>query len=645
MMMRAPGCHGDGVGHFGEGVLRPPVPGEENIKSDAVRPESYEPEGRASPDHAHPSWAESLKALLDDQDGIALFRDFLAQEGCTDVIDFWLACSGFRLAYCAPPSCSSMSTDVLDKRRLKLAKAIYRKYIIGGGIVAKQIKAVTKSSIRERVRHTQLDSTLFEQARQEVQEAMEVEVYPIFLKSDVFLAYTREICAEQENHKWELNSHKQETGNDKKELINSEQEPNSKQEVNFLTPETGNDKQELNSPIQEAGSCKKELTQKTENDNQEVPRFLPELVEKREWVESEKASANHRGPEHWEAGYKLKHRIVQGCVRALPHKTSLLHKLRNVHTEPHKFAADLISRLELVQRERENWRRLEAHLHPICTQEEDDDAEVSTASSVCPAHLSPAHRGSSHSTVQWYKLKHRIVQGCVRAEPHKTSLLHKLRNVHTEPHKFAADLISRLELVQRERENWRRLEAHLHPICTQEEDDDAEVSTASSVCPAHLSPAHRGSSHSTVQWCDTHAENPELILDEHVPPSWRSPTIHTHSHTCPKSSDTCYHGDMAGTNQSEALGYSSRRKCVCESMTVAYYFCGEPIPYRTTVKGRVVTLAHFRELLTKKGAYRFFFKKASDEFDCGVVYEEVCEDAAVLPVFEGRIIGKVERIY
>ncbi|MCJ8748296.1 hypothetical protein PDJAM_G00163110 [Pangasius djambal] len=298
--MRTPGCHGDGVGHFGEGVLRPPVPGEENVKSDAVRPESYEPEGRASSDHAHPSWAESLKALLDDQDGIALFRDFLAQEGCTDVIDFWLACSGFRLAYCAPPSCSSTSTDVLDKRRLKLAKAIYRKYIIGGGIVAKKIKAVTKSSIRERVRHTQLDSTLFEQAKQEVQEAMEVEAYPIFLKSDVFLAYTREICAEQENHTWELNSHKQETGNNKKELINPEQDPNSKQEVHFHTPETGNDKQEINSPIQEAGSCKKELKQKTENDNQEVPRFLPELVENREWVESEKASANHKGPEHLE---------------------------------------------------------------------------------------------------------------------------------------------------------------------------------------------------------------------------------------------------------------------------------------------------------------------------------------------------------
>lgn len=37
---------------------------------------------------------------------------------------------------------------------------------------------------------------------------------------------------------------------------------------------------------------------------------------------------------------------------------------------------------------------------------------------------------------------------------------------------------------------------------------------------------------------------------------------------------------------------------------MAYYFCEELIPYRTSVKGRVVTLGQFKELLTKKGNYR-----------------------------------------
>lgn len=50
--------------------------------------------------------------------------------------------------------------------------------------------------------------------------------------------------------------------------------------------------------------------------------------------------------------------------------------------------------------------------------------------------------------------------------------------------------------------------------------------------------------------------------------------------------------------------HKNMKKQPCENITVAYYFCGEPIPYRTSVKGRIVTLGQFKELLTKKGSYR-----------------------------------------
>ena len=42
-------------------------------------------------------------------------------------------------------------------------------------------------------------------------------------------------------------------------------------------------------------------------------------------------------------------------------------------------------------------------------------------------------------------------------------------------------------------------------------------------------------------------------------------------------------------------------------------------------------------------SYRYFFKKASDEFGSGVVMEEVTDDGDVLPLWEGKIIAKVER--
>jgi len=42
---------------------------------------------------------------------------------------------------------------------------------------------------------------------------------------------------------------------------------------------------------------------------------------------------------------------------------------------------------------------------------------------------------------------------------------------------------------------------------------------------------------------------------------------------------------------------------------------------------------------------RYFFKTVCDEFESGVVNEEVTCDNAVLPMWEGKVVGKVERIY
>lgn len=79
-------------------------------------------------------------------------------------------------------------------------------------------------------------------------------------------------------------------------------------------------------------------------------------------------------------------------------------------------------------------------------------------------------------------------------------------------------------------------------------------------------------------------------------------------------------------------------------LVVTYFFCGEEIPYRRMLKAQSLTLGHFKEQLSKKGNYRYYFKKASDEFACGAVFEEIWEDETVLPMYEGRILGKVERI-
>ncbi|XP_047221870.1 axin-2-like [Girardinichthys multiradiatus] len=96
----------------------------------------------------------------------------------------------------------------------------------------------------------------------------------------------------------------------------------------------------------------------------------------------------------------------------------------------------------------------------------------------------------------------------------------------------------------------------------------------------------------------------------------------------------------AGTGAGTAQNNPEESK----ELVVTYFFCGEEIPYRSMMKIHCLTLGHFKEQLSKKGNYRYYFKKASDEFECGAVFEEVWEDATVLPMYEGKVLGKVERM-
>ncbi|KAK3610677.1 hypothetical protein CHS0354_028064 [Potamilus streckersoni] len=83
-----------------------------------------------------------------------------------------------------------------------------------------------------------------------------------------------------------------------------------------------------------------------------------------------------------------------------------------------------------------------------------------------------------------------------------------------------------------------------------------------------------------------------------------------------------------------------------EETVIGYYLCGEPIPYRITIQSSSVTLGQFKHLISKKGNYRYFFKTYSNskEFDSDVVFEEIKDDGAFLPLWDGKVVAKVDKI-
>ncbi|XP_063286757.1 axin-1 isoform X1 [Pelobates fuscus] len=864
-------------GSFTEDAPRPPVPGEEgelitadpkpfnhsyySAKSDGIKNETstatprrpdldlgYEPEGSASPTPPYLKWAESLHSLLDDQDGINLFRTFLQQENCADLLDFWFACSGFRKL---EPSDSKV------EKRLKLAKAIYKKYILdSNGIVSRQIKPATKSFIKDCVLRQQIDSVMFDQAQTEIQSMMEDNTYPIFLKSDIYLEYTTvdgespKIYSDHssgsgtgkgpsgylptlnEDEEWKCDPGIADEGErdsssnriNKRLILEAAshciaptrrlsdslefrpgtwREPVNPYYVNTgyaVAPATS-----ANDSEQQSMSSDADTMSLTDSSVDGIPPYRLRKHHRREMQES--AKANGHVP--------------------LPHIPRTHHMPKDIHVDPEKFAAQLISRLEEVLRDREAEQKLEERLKRVRAEEEGDDADVSSGPSVVshklpssqPLHyfnsrysemgcvgmqVRDAHEENPESILDEHVQRVMKTPGCQspgpgrhspkprspdgghlsKALPGSTGTMQTGHSKHLAkcgskletanfPHKYVYHHVHphgnphsgvkpkdpmEVEATQRVQGNlaWNvdsqnyatksrnyadsmglapnpmdslgysgkvsmlakrnakkadsgRMESANHDMPAVPEDaerhqkilqwimeGEKEISRhkktvhsssgakkpQSHDVPRPISIERPGTVHQRVSaqlrnvvqpshpfiqdptMPPNPAPNPLTQLEEarrrleeeekrtgKIPPKQRyvqeviqrgrtsvRPAYIPMLNVVPAVSDM----DLTELKPQKKTGTGASQPC--DNIVVAYYFCSEPIPYRTMVKGRIVTLGQFKELLTKKGNYRYYFKKVSDEFDCGVVFEEVRDDDTILPIYEEKIIGKVEKI-
>nr|XP_025963524.1 axin-1 isoform X2 [Dromaius novaehollandiae] len=768
-------------GSFTEDAPRPPVPGEEgelvstdprpishgfySSKSDVVRNEmstatprrsdldlGYEPEGSASPTPPYLKWAESLHSLLDDQDGINLFRTFLKQEDCADLLDFWFACSGFRKL---EPCVSN------EEKRLKLAKAIYKKYILdNNGIVSRQIKPATKSFIKDCVMKLQIDPDMFDQAQTEIQCMIEDNTYPLFLKSDIYLEYTRtggespKIYSDpssgsgtgkglpgylptlNEDEEWKCDQDAEpEAGRDsapssrltQKLLLEtatqratstrrysegrefrhgSWREPVNPYYVNTgyaLAPATS-----ANDSEQQSMSSDADTMSLTDSSVDGIPPYRLRKQHRREMQES--AKANGRVP--------------------LPHIPRTYRMPKDIHVEPEKFAAELINRLEEVQKEREAEEKLEERLKRVRAEEEGEDADISSGPSVIshkmPSaqtfhHFAPrysemgcagmqmrdAHEENPESILDEHVQRVMKTPGCQSPGPgrhspkprspesgHLGKLSGTLGTIPPGHGKHATKSGMKLDAANLYHHKHVYHHIHHHSVMKPKEQIEAEATqrvqnsfawnvdshnyaTKSrnytenlGMAPVPMdslgyssSGAKKQLSHDMVRplsierpvavhpWVSAQLRN--VVQPSH--PFIQDPTMPPNPAPNPLTQlEEARRRLEEEEKRAGKLPLKQRLKPQkrpgsgasqpCENIVVAYYFCGEPIPYRTLVKGRVVTLGQFKELLTKKGNYRYYFKKVSDEFDCGVVFEEVREDDTILPIFEEKIIGKVEKI-
>ncbi|XP_032002919.1 axin-2 isoform X2 [Hylobates moloch] len=761
---------------FREDAPRPPVPGEEGetppcqpgvgkgqvtkpmpVSSNTRRNEDGlgEPEGRASPDSPLSRWTKSLHSLLGDQDGAYLFRTFLEREKCVDTLDFWFACNGFR------------QMNLKDTKTLRVAKAIYKRYIENNSIVSKQLKPATKTYIRDGIKKQQIDSIMFDQAQTEIQSVMEENAYQMFLTSDIYLEYVRsggENTAYMSNGG--LGSLKVVCGY--LPTLNEEEEWTCADFKCKLSPTVVG----LSSKTLRATASVRS-TETVDSGYRSFKRsdpvnpyhvgsgyvFAPATSANDSEISSDALTDDSMSmtdssvdgiPPYRVGSKKQLQREMHRSVKAngqvsLPHFPRT-HRLPKEMTpvEPATFAAELISRLEKLKLELESRHSLEERLQQIREDEEKEGSELTLSSregapTQHPLSLLPS--GTYEEDPQTILDDHlsRVLKtpGCQspgvgRYSPRSRSPDHHHHH-HSQYHSLlppggklppaaaspgACPLLGGKGFVTKQTtKHVHHHYIHHHAVPKTKEEIEAEATQrVHCFCPG-------GTEYYCYSKCKSHPKAPETMSSEQFgaqstkkayplesarsSPGERASRHHLwggnsgHPRTTPRAhlftqdpamppltppntlaqleeacrrlaevskppkqrccvasqqrdrnhSATVQAGAMPFSNPSLAPEDHKEPKKLAgvhalqaSELVVTYFFCGEEIPYRRMLKAQSLTLGHFKEQLSKKGNYRYYFKKASDEFACGAVFEEIWEDETVLPMYEGRILGKVERI-
>ncbi|KAG8505052.1 Axin-2 [Galemys pyrenaicus] len=761
---------------FREDAPRPPVPGEEGetppcqpgvgkgqatkpipVSSNARRNEDGlgEPEGRASPDSPLTRWSKSLLSLLGDQDGAYLFRTFLEREKCVDTIDFWFACNGFRLM------------NLKDTKTLRVAKAIYKRYIENNSIVSKQLKPATKTYIRDGIKKQQIDSIMFDQAQTEIQAVMEENAYQMFLTSDIYLEYVRsggENTAYMSNGG--LGSLKVVCGY--LPTLNEEEEWTCADFKCKLSPTVVG----LSSKTLRATASVRS-TEAVENGYRSFKRsepanpyhvgsgyvFAPATSANDSEISSDALTDDSMSmtdssvdgvPPYRVGSKKQLQREMHRSVKAngqvsLPHFPRT-HRLPKEMTpmEPATFAAQLITRLLKLKMEMESRHSLEERLQQIREDEEKEGSELPLSSreggpaqhalSLLPSssyeedpqtilddHLSrvlktpgcqspglgrysPRSRSPDHHHHHHHQQYHPLLppggklpsaapspagcpllgaKGFVTKQTTKHVHHHYIHH-HALPktkEEIEAEAAQRVRcFCPRDPEYYCYSKCKSHPKAPEplpvEQFNAQSAKKAYPSESARASPAERAGRHHLWGSSGHPRAAPRahpFTQDPAMPPLAPPNTLAQLEEACRRltevskpSKQRCCEvsqqrdrtpsatGQTGATPSSDPSLASEDHKepkklagvhvLQASELIVTYFFCGEEIPYRRMLKAQSLTLGHFKEQLSKKGNYRYYFKKASDEFACGAVFEEVWDDETVLPMYDGRILGKVERI-
>lgn len=153
---------------------RPPVPGEESRMPKMI--ETQSDISRGSPP-SFLKWAQTLSYLLEDREGVELFKRYVESEGgiSADRLNFYFACEGLK--------------QQTDPEKVKsMIGAIYRFLRKSQLDVPEDLRLTVKSGLKNEI---VLSPNIYDKMQNEIECVINNTAYPNFLLSEIYLQHVQ----------------------------------------------------------------------------------------------------------------------------------------------------------------------------------------------------------------------------------------------------------------------------------------------------------------------------------------------------------------------------------------------------------------------------------------------------------------------
>ncbi|CAD5121221.1 DgyrCDS9755 [Dimorphilus gyrociliatus] len=610
---------------FKSNTPRPPVPGGESAPR-CSKPDFLDIEGASvSPAfHEQPSsvrWAENLQNLLEDREGVKLFKKFLDLNEDAGQLDFIFACRGLKMV------------SAKDNKKIRhIVKTIYRHYISRNKV---ELPLPIKKEICDRIRkrNDNLNQQIFNEAENFVEKNLKEGAYRAFIRSDLYV-----------QHVAQANSDSSSASSVPPRLLPPLPEGKELDTIHAAVDVLSMSMKNTSAYSRTSVTAHRKsdgVHVEDENEKKSNPYYCAYVPVSAQDSELQSLSSDALtddtlsltdssldcvrvagdGGESRRRHFRRNQRFMQQYASL--NKTAVgyldIPRLRGpgkgnlAESNPAEFHKQLVERLNEYLRSSQGCKESERIVKAKLRNTEDstkmnyssDMSLMDSTNADDPQNILDEHVVRVFSGNAWQEKR--------KKELHEaslpTSFMHSLS--------FSAFHASHSSDSSEKHQKVHNVSKTKKPAA------DSDVSNLDN-------------GQKVLQWM-MDKDNVGHKSGENSDPSSQRKSHKSNSSTVIASQRS---------NTSTLNQHNSKKRPVSQQnfTVVGYFFADEEIPYKFTMPGQNITLAQIKHHIKKGPNCRFFVKKESSEFDVGIVNEEITDDNEPLPLFEGKIILTISKL-